>query len=43
MEKQDKGAYLVTGNLKHFPKEPFIVTARQFIDIMDGRAFPDRT
>lgn len=43
MEKQDKGAYLVTGNLKHFPKEPFIVTARQFIDIMDGKASPDRT
>ena len=36
VEKRDKGAYLVTGNLKHFPKEPFIVTARQLLEIMDG-------
>ena len=36
MEKQDDNAYLVTGNLKHFPKKPFIVTARQMIDILNG-------
>ena len=36
MEKRDDNAYLVTGNLKHFPKEPFIVTARQMIDILNG-------
>lgn len=36
VEKRDEGAYLVTGNLKHFPKEPFIVTARQLLEIMDG-------
>ena len=36
VEKHDEGAYLVTGNLKHFPKEPFIVTARQLLEIMDG-------
>ena len=36
VEKRDQGAYLVTGNLKHFPKEPFIVTARQLLEIMDG-------
>lgn len=29
--------YLVTGNIKHFPTEDFIVTARQMIDILDGR------
>ena len=35
MEKRDDNAYLVTGNLKHFPKEPFIVTPRQMLDILD--------
>ena len=35
MEKREDGAYLVTGNIKHFPKEPFIVTAREFLDILD--------
>lgn len=37
MEKRDADAYLVTGNLKHFPSEPFIVTARQMLDILDGK------
>lgn len=36
MEKRDDHAYLVTGNTKHFPQEPFIVTARQMINILDG-------
>ena len=27
-------AYLVTGNMKHFPSEPFIVTPRQFLDLV---------
>ncbi len=35
MEKRSDNAYLVTGNLKHFPKEPFIVTARQMLDILN--------
>ena len=26
--------YLVTGNLKHFPNEPYIVTARELLDIL---------
>ena len=34
MEKQGDRTYLVTGNLKHFPKKPFIVTAREFLDIL---------
>lgn len=34
MEKRDDGAYLVTGNLKHFPKEAYIVTPREFLDII---------
>lgn len=37
MEKREDDAYLVTGNLKHFPAEPFIVTARQMLDILDGK------
>ena len=35
MEKRKDGAYLVTGNLKHFPKESYIVTAREMLDILD--------
>lgn len=37
MEKRDDEAYLVTGNQKHFPAEPFIVTARQMLDILDQK------
>ena len=37
MQKRDDDAYLVTGNLRHFPTEPFIVTARQLLDIIDGK------
>lgn len=36
MEKREDEAYLVTGNIRHFPKEPFIVTAREFLDILNG-------
>ena len=35
MEKQDDRAYLVTGNIKHFPKEPFIVTPRELIELLN--------
>ena len=28
-------AYLVTGNIKHFPKEAYIVTAIEFLEILD--------
>lgn len=35
MEKRKNDeAYLVTENIKHFPKEPFIVTPREFLDIL---------
>lgn len=37
MSKEDKNAYLVTGNIKHFPKAPFIVTPREMIAILDGK------
>ena len=32
LEFKDKDGYLITGNLKHFPLKPFIVTAREFLD-----------
>ena len=36
LEKGEEEAYLVTGNLTHFPAKPFIVTAREFLDILNG-------
>ena len=33
-ERKQEDAYLVTGNIRHFPNEPFIVTPRQMIDII---------
>jgi putative PIN family toxin of toxin-antitoxin system len=36
IERQEDGAYLVTGNMKHFPIKPFIVTAREFLDIVNS-------
>lgn len=36
MEKRVDDTYLVTGNLKHFPKRTYIVTARQMLDILEG-------
>lgn len=35
-ERKSEDAYLVTGNIKHFPTEPFIVTPRQMVDIIVG-------
>ena len=35
LEKKDAPAYLVTGNMKHFPEKPFIVTAREFLELLD--------
>ena len=35
LEKKDDNAYLVTGNIKHFPKEPFVVTPRELLDILE--------
>ena len=32
-EKQSEGACLVTGNLKHYPVSPFILTPAQMVDI----------
>lgn len=35
--KQDEDTYLVTGNKKHFPKRAFIVTAREFLEILNQK------
>lgn len=34
--RKEEDAYLVTGNIKHFPEKPFIVTPKQMIDIILG-------
>lgn len=33
-ERKEEDAYLVTGNIKHFPEKPFIVMPRQMLDII---------
>lgn len=33
-ERKEEEAYFVTGNIKHFPDKPFIVTPRQMLDII---------
>lgn len=33
-ERKQEDAYLVTGNIKHFPLKPFVVTPRQFLDMI---------
>ena len=35
MSKED--AYLVTGNIKHFPNKPFVVTPKEMIEILSAR------
>jgi hypothetical protein len=32
MSKED--AYLVTGNIKHFPKKPIVVTPAEMLEIL---------
>ena len=33
-ERKNEDAYLVTGNIKHFPIRPYIVTPREMLDII---------
>ena len=33
-ERKEEEAYLVTGNFRHFPNKPFIVTPREMLDII---------
>ncbi len=37
MEKQTDDAFLVTGNKKHFPNKPFIVTPKEFLEILNSK------
>lgn len=32
--RKEEDAYLVTGNLKHFPAKPFVVTPRQMLNLI---------
>ena len=34
MSKDD--AYLVTGNIKHYPQKPFVVTPKEMVDILNS-------
>lgn len=36
--RKTEDAYLVTGNIKHFPTKPFVVTSREMIDIILARS-----
>ena len=33
-ERKIEDAFLVTGNIKHFPTKPYVVTPRQFMEII---------
>ena len=37
LSKED--SFLVTGNLKHFPRTPQVITAAQMMEILDGNTF----
>jgi hypothetical protein len=37
LEKRTEDAFLVTGNIKHFPNDPFIVTPRELLNILDQK------
>ena len=36
--RADLDAWLVTGNAKHFPQEPFVVSPREMLGILEGKA-----
>ena len=35
VKRSKEDAYLVTGNIKHFPHEPHVVTPRELVDLLD--------
>ena len=37
LEKKESGAYLITGNKKHFPNDPIVVSAAEFLEILNSR------
>ena len=42
MEKRDDNAYLVTGNMKHYPVRDFIVTPAEMIAILEEKKARER-
>lgn len=36
LEKKEDSPYLITGNIKHFTKEPFVVTPAEFLAILNN-------
>ena len=34
--RETTDAYLVTGNIKHFPVKPYVVTPKEMLDILNG-------
>jgi putative PIN family toxin of toxin-antitoxin system len=38
VKMSEEDAYLVTGNIKHFPKKPFVVTPKEMIEILNGNS-----
>ena len=42
MEKRDDNAYLVTGNMKHYPVRDFIVTPSEMIAILEEKKARER-
>lgn len=39
--RKSEDAYLITGNLKHFPKRPFIVDPREMIEMIENTEAED--
>ena len=37
MAMRQNNAYLVTGNIKHYPKKDFVVTPSQMIEILESQ------
>ena len=33
---QDMDAYLVTGNSRHFPNRPFVITPKEMVEIIES-------
>lgn len=38
MEKREDGAYLITGNIRHFPPRNYIVTPAEMMEIVSGES-----
>lgn len=41
--REHDNAYLVTGNIKHFPVKPFVVTPKEMLDIMKNKNGQNKT